>query len=70
MEYHHLHYVLNFMNAVLHYPLQFANMAQITFGAVAKGNRLPLVVITLHAVIPNGMQRRSCFAMPVGETKN
>jgi hypothetical protein len=25
------------MNAVLHYPLQFANMAQITFSAVAKG---------------------------------
>jgi hypothetical protein len=32
------------LHAVLHYPLpfgQFAKRAQITFGAIANGNRLP-----------------------------
>jgi hypothetical protein len=47
---------------------QFATRAQITFGAVAKGNLLPFL-ITLHAESTNCMQRRSCFAIPLREQK-
>jgi hypothetical protein len=47
---------------------QFAKRAQITFGAVAKRNLLPLL-FTLHAKRQIAFNARSCFAIPLGELK-
>jgi hypothetical protein len=44
---------------------------ELTFGDVAKGTYLVIsyFLITLHAVAVNCMQRRSCFAIVLGELK-
>jgi hypothetical protein len=46
----------------------FTHISLINFGAVAKGIRFS-ILITLTAVSVNCIERRSCFATPLGELK-